>query len=216
MQWDQFMKKYQVKRAMILMFGYTILALSLVSPVFAQCVSTAAEQRNAAQSYLIRMTQIEQQPVDANAYAGAHYDRRMAKFEVLKVYKGDSKTLSKLGNAELVVHCGTAGGPDCRILQEGYYPFYETQQMVIYEAPDINGEVTLKVGPCPGTQRLMADVNEVALFETRYHPIWVSETWCRENPQSEDCTGLHKGKAAQNKPDETDKVQKGVFKVDDK
>jgi len=162
-----------------------VLGLLLGTAAVAQsqlhCVPAATLQRNAAQSYLVRMTMVQQLPVDGRVYAGARQDERGGRFEVLKVYSGNVDALKALEVARLVVNCNQGDGPRCTILEEQNYPFYAGQMMVLYERPDADGVVTIKRGPCPGSQRLMDNDEDLAIFESMYPPVWVSATWQREH-----------------------------------
>lgn len=145
------------------------------------CVSAAMMQRNAAQIYMVRLTDIAFEPVDDTAYRGARLDTRGARMTVLKVYRGDVDALKDLEVARLVINCVPSAGMDCRMLQERQYPFYPGQMLILYDRPDEDGVVTIKVGPCPGSQRYVTDAEQLAFFEHRYPPQWESDLWIREH-----------------------------------
>jgi len=176
------------RKIWIVFVSSVLIAVSIgyMNTAFAQkhCVPAQTLQRNAAQSYLIRLTEIGHTPVDGRSYAGSRIDTRGARFEVLKVYSGNVDELFMLGNAMLVINCGQQWNLQCSILEEHNYPFYEGQMFIIYDKPDTDGIVTIKIGPCPGSKRFINNESELEEFEHRYPPIWVSPLWERAHPQS--------------------------------
>ena len=166
------------------------LALTLLGGVMAyaqpRCLPVEYQQRNAAQTYLIRMTQVGHTPMGGNEYHSARVDTRGARFQVLKVYLGDINQLKDIENGILEIHCNNASGVDCTVLEEEHYPFQVGQMYVVYDAPDLDGLLTLKLTACPGSWRYIEDEEALAHFESFYPPVWESGVWLAEHRSSDE------------------------------
>lgn len=152
-----------------------VFAATLTANAQSTCVPTAYLQRNAAQVFLIQLTQIGHVPVEAEEYKGARVDTRGAHLKVLKVYFGDIATLKDIENAMLEIHCNNEGGLSCRILEEQNYPFQVGDMYIVYDAPNEDGLLTLKITSCPSSWRLIDDEETLVDFERLYPPQWLYE-----------------------------------------
>lgn len=152
-----------------------VFAATLTANAQSTCVPTAYLQRNAAQVFLIQLTQIGHVPAKVEEYKGARVDTRGARMKVLKVYFGDIGALKDIENAILEIHCNNEGGLSCRILEEQNYPFQVGDMYIVYDVPNEDGLLNLKITACPSSWRLIDDEETLADFERLYPPQWLYE-----------------------------------------
>jgi len=144
------------------MLKYFLAAMLFSSQAMAlSCVDPKQFQEEKPNIFLVRMLSVKKGLIVENRQRPA-----VATIEVLKVFRGDVETLSKIDTIEIDVSCDGVWGPACSVLSDRHYPYRQHRRYLVFS----DYPPSIYFNMCGSNTRSGSEGLEE--FEAQFPPIW--------------------------------------------
>lgn len=171
----------------LLKIMFSLLCVLAVANAYAlRCMPAEQQRERYENAYLMRIVSIDENPQKephygkTSGFRNGEYQEwialrnhrliKKARIEVLKIYKGNIKKLSKLETITITVAClkepGSVGYGLCEHY-DGAYPYQAGDKIVVFNDGD-----TIYYEPCALADKRIKTDEDLAKFEETYKPIW--------------------------------------------
>jgi len=170
---------------------FCVIFISQIISLYAlSCVPLDKQRKDYKNAYLLKIVSIDKTPQKKPNYGTVsgvkngkfqewvelmdYHLTKKAQIEVLKIYKGNIKRISKLKSITITVACieeeGWMGYDFCKNL-EGAYPYQAGDKIVVF-----NNEDGIYSGPCSFADEIIKTSGDLRKFEQYYKPKWKKQT----------------------------------------